>query len=169
MCELHELLPKLVNHGGYVLTPSKLFNYLPYLSSSLVPGRQEDAHEFWTALVKQLQAVVIRPHQIANHDKKLPIALQETSVIYKIYGGYLRSQILCTVCNKGSNTYDNILDLSLEIRGCNSIISALKRFTIQEGLYGDNKYFCEFCKVKQNASNNWRYGIHQIYWFELGI
>ena len=151
MCMLHEILPRIVNNNGYALSPSTLFSHLPHLSTNLVPGRQEDSHEFWTALVKNLQSAVIKPHQIANHGKKLPISIQETSVIYKIWGGYLRSQILCTVCRKGSNTYDSIIDLSLEIRGCNSVQSALQKFTIQERLGGDNRYFCAHCKCKQNA------------------
>eukprot|EP01083_Nonionella_stella_P071875 193354_1 len=151
MCELHSLLPQIINNGGRVCVPSRLFNSLQYLSASLVPGRQEDSHELWTALVKHLQSAVIKPHMAANGGKKLPIAIQETSVIYKIWGGYLRSQILCTVCNKGSNTYDSILDLSLEIRGCSNVIGALRKFTVQEKLFGDNKYFCSFCNTKQNA------------------
>merc|ERR1712087_508545 len=82
---------------------------------------------------------------------KLSIAVQETSIMYKIWGGYLRSQILCTVCRKGSNTYDSIMDLSLEIRNCNSVAAALHKFTAQERLERDNKYFCSHCKLKQNA------------------
>eukprot|EP00484_Ammonia_sp_Unknown_P007860 CAMPEP_0197080238 /NCGR_PEP_ID=MMETSP1384-20130603/214025_1 /TAXON_ID=29189 /ORGANISM="Ammonia sp." /LENGTH=1078 /DNA_ID=CAMNT_0042519121 /DNA_START=1 /DNA_END=3237 /DNA_ORIENTATION=+ len=151
MCELHDLLPQIINRGGSVIVPSRMFNYLPYLSNSLVPGRQEDAHEFWTALVKHMQAAAIRPHTERYPGKKMPIALQETSVMYKIFGGYLRSQILCTACNKASNTYDSILDLSLEIRGCRSVVSALQKFTTQEKLIDDNKYFCAQCNRKQNA------------------
>eukprot|EP01084_Bolivina_argentea_P300534 518240_1 len=150
MCELDTLLFNIINRRwDFALSPTKLFNNLPLLSSSLIPGRQEDSHEFWTALIKHLQYSVIKPHK--NRNKKLSISIQETSIIYKIWGGYLRSQILCTICNKGSNTYDSIIDLSLEIRGCNNIISALKKFTIQEKLIDDNKYFCQYCNKKQNA------------------
>ena len=153
MCELHRLLPQIINHCGYVCTPKSLFHRLSYLNPALTPGRQEDAHEFWTALAKHLQSAVVRPHTIGprGQRKKLPITVQETSVMYKIWGGYLRSQILCTVCRKGSNTYDSIIDLSLEIRGCHSVVAALQKFTVQERLERDNRYFCAHCKVKQNA------------------
>ena len=76
--------------------------------------------------------------------------IQETSFIHKLWGGYLRSQIKCCKCGYESNTYDSILDISLEIKGP-SIRTAFKHFTDPEVLDGDNKYQCDNCKKKRRA------------------
>lgn len=71
--------------------------------------------------------------------------VQETSAIHRMWGGYLRSQVKCCKCGYESNTYETILDLSLEIKGT-SVHSALKNFTDPEILDGENKYKCtQFC------------------------
>ena len=58
---------------------------------------------------------------------------------------------MCLECNYKSNTYDSILDISLEIKNCNSMISALKHFTCIESLYGENKYYCPKYQKKCDA------------------
>lgn len=76
--------------------------------------------------------------------------IQETTFIHKLWGGYLRSQIKCCKCGYESNTYDSILDISLEIKGP-SVRSAFKHFTDPEILDDDNKYNCDNCKKKRRA------------------
>lgn len=76
--------------------------------------------------------------------------IQETTFIHKLWGGYLRSQIKCCKCGFESNTYDSILDISLEIKGT-SVRSAFKHFTDPEILDDDNKYQCDNCKKKRRA------------------
>lgn len=39
--------------------------------------------------------------------------VKETTVLHRIFGGYFRSQVKCSVCGHESNTYDAFLDLSL--------------------------------------------------------
>lgn len=76
--------------------------------------------------------------------------VQETSVVHKIWGGYLRSQIKCCKCEYESNTYDSILDISLEIKGP-SVRTAFNHFTDPEILDDDNMYNCSNCKKKRRA------------------
>lgn len=57
----------------------------------------------------------------------------------------------CTVCLTCSNTYDPLLDLSLEIVRADSLTKALNRFTAVEALEGDNKYHCSHCNKKVRA------------------
>ena len=76
--------------------------------------------------------------------------IQETTFIHKLWGGYLRSQIKCCKCGYESNTYDSILDISLEIKGP-SVRSAFKHFTDPEILDDDNKYNCDNCSKKRRA------------------
>lgn len=63
----------------------------------------------------------------------------------------MRSQVKCTVCSTCSNTYDPLLDLSLEIVRADSLTKALNRFTAVEALEGDNKYHCSHCRKKVRA------------------
>ena len=51
-------------------------------------------------------------------------------------------QVKCTDCGFESNTYDPILDISLEINRAASVEKALQRYTAGEALDGANKYRC---------------------------
>lgn len=46
---------------------------------------------------------------------KLAQDLQESSLIYKIFGGKCRSQVHCMECDYKSNTFEPFLALSLDI------------------------------------------------------
>lgn len=50
----------------------------------------------------------------------------------------------CDVCKHNSDTYDPILDLSLDVRGgISSVTEALKSFVHKDRLTGTEKYKCE--------------------------
>ena len=51
-------------------------------------------------------------------------------------------QVKCQDCQYESNTYDPILDISLEISRAASVEKALQRYTTGEVLDGSNKYKC---------------------------
>ncbi|ETO22039.1 ubiquitin hydrolase Ubp16 [Reticulomyxa filosa] len=126
-------------YSTFPTTPDLLFcNLRGTISKQLRPGRQEDAHEFLRYLLDAFQMSALK------HEKK------KTTIVHKIWGGYLRSQVKCCACGKESNTYDSILDLSLEMKDC-SVTEALKHFTAKESLEGNNKYFCKQCNTLQKA------------------
>lgn len=81
-------------------------------------------------------------------------ALRETTFVHKIFGGKLRSRITCMRCKHNSDTFDPILDLSLDIRRCDTLGDAMNLFTEIEELRGSEKYRCEKCKVLVNARKN---------------
>lgn len=147
--ELTTLLPRMLKKSYGSIQPSNVFKNLRSLSKEkrLRPGRQEDAHEFLRILMDSLQTSVLKSHNA----KKLSMPIQETSCIYKIWGGHLRSQVKCDHCHFESNTFDSLLDLSLEING-DSVNKALISFTRKERLTGDNRYHCERCKTKRDAT-----------------
>ena len=84
--------------------------------------------------------------------RKLPPAVAETTFIHRAFGGRLRSQVVCSVCLRASTTYDPFLDLSLEITRATSLKKALERFTEKEKLAGANKYKCEHCRTRVEAT-----------------
>jgi ubiquitin C-terminal hydrolase len=117
------------------------------------PGRQEDAHEFLVHLLDAMNDGELREAGINQHASgwrdRLPVArLDETTLLRRIFGGYLRNEVKCTQCGKKSKTYDPFLDLSLEVsnKACNSIADAVREFTRKETLDSQNRWRCPSCK-----------------------
>jgi ubiquitin carboxyl-terminal hydrolase 36/42 len=53
-------------------------------------------------------------------------------------------QVICTKCDKTSNQYESMMDLTVEIHGdAASLEECLDQFTVKEWLDGDNMYKCE--------------------------
>ncbi|KAK4797526.1 hypothetical protein SAY86_029852 [Trapa natans] len=76
----------------------------------------------------------------------------EKSLVYKIFGGCLRSQVKCLQCNNCSNKFDRFIDLSLEIAKADSLQKAIRHFTAPEQLDGgERQYQCQNCKQKVQA------------------
>jgi len=69
--------------------------------------------------------------------------LAETTWVHKLFGGRLRSRVTCHDCGHNSDTFDRILDLSLDIFKCSSLREALRRFVAVDHLKGVDKYKCE--------------------------
>ena len=76
-------------------------------------------------------------------DRKLEQKVAETSWVHRIFGGQLRSRVTCHVCGHHSDTFDSILDLSIDVYNMPSLKDALKKFTAKDYLKGADKYKCE--------------------------
>ncbi|KAG0584355.1 hypothetical protein KC19_3G205100 [Ceratodon purpureus] len=146
MCALQEHVRQALASSGGAVSPSNLVKNLRCISKSFRMWRQEDAHEYLRCLIEGLHNCCLPPGVKSNS-----AVSQERSLIHKIFGGRLRSQVKCTVCSTCSNTYDPLLDLSLEIVRADSLTKALNRFTAVEALEGDNKYHCSHCRKKVRA------------------
>ena len=124
--------------------PMEIINSLPVLSKgSMRRGRQEDAHEATRLILDGMQRSILaraglQPGAVGAH--------AETSLVHRILGGYLQSQIKCPACAYESNTWDAFLDLSIEIRKRDdSVTKALERFAKVEVLDKDNMWKCGGC------------------------
>jgi len=61
-----------------------------------------------------------------------------------IFSFLLKKQVICTECDKNSNQYENMMDLTVEIHGdAASLEECLDQFTAKEWLHGDNMYKCD--------------------------
>ncbi|KAJ3192731.1 Ubiquitin carboxyl-terminal hydrolase 42, partial [Irineochytrium annulatum] len=87
---------------------------------------------------------------LAGHPK-LEEKVKEETVIHQIFGGYLQSQVKCMKCGHPSNTSETVLDISLEIKKCETLEKAFRHFTKPELLTKDNRYRCSKCKVLVDA------------------
>ncbi|TFJ82051.1 hypothetical protein NSK_006717 [Nannochloropsis salina CCMP1776] len=129
--------------GRSPISPKAIVGNLKALNRHFRVGRQEDAHEFLRHLLDALQNGCL---QAARVKSNAPGRLAETTFVHRIFGGYLRSQVRCTQCGHCSNTYDNFLDLSLEIHGkVGRLEEALARFTAVETLDRANRWKCPAC------------------------
>lgn len=81
----------------------------------------------------------------------------------------MRSRVVCSKCQKPSDTFDSFLDVSLDVNrgGRPRLVNMLQGFIKEDRLEGDNKYHCEkwvapaccadlSCKAKANATKSFR-------------
>ena len=128
-------------------SPMQLIRGLRHTSKQFRHGRQEDAHEYARCLLESCQ-------KEGTSGRKNSHQLNAKEIIRNVFGGKLCSQVKCLAssCNHISNTFDPILDLSLEITRASTLTKALQRFTAVEYLDGENKYECEKCRARVRAS-----------------
>lgn len=77
--------------------------------------------------------------------RKLPVELKHSTSVHQLYGGRLRSRVECQRCGKPSDTFDACLDVSVEVRKCDTLAQAFDKFIQIDKLDGANKYKCETC------------------------
>lgn len=102
-------------------------------------GRQEDAHEFLRFSLDGMQTSAAANMQPPAKTE----AQKDATWMNKIFGGKLRSRVSCLSCKQDSDTYDNFMDLSLDVAKTASVKEALKSFVKIDQLSGSNKYKCE--------------------------
>ncbi|EJD01524.1 cysteine proteinase [Fomitiporia mediterranea MF3/22] len=139
---------------GRAFTPLPITRNLNSIAKHLRKGRQEDAHEFLRYAIDSLQKSCL-----AGYPPKIDHKLAETTWVHKIFGGQLRSRVTCQQCGYNSDTFDSILDLSIDIYNISGLKEALKKFTAKDYLKGADKYKCEKCKRPVNAEK--QFTIHE--------
>ncbi len=77
------------------------------------------------------------------YQSKLDPKIAETTWVHKLFGGRLRSRVHCLSCGHNSDTFDSILDLSVDILGVSSLNDALRKFVAVDHLKGADKYKCD--------------------------
>eukprot|EP00978_Attheya_sp_CCMP212_P016642 scaffold43752_cov51-Attheya_sp.AAC.11 len=151
------------NNPGGAIAPRNFVKVIPTLGGSgghkFRPGRQEDAHEFLVHLLDAMKDGELGfagiDQRVSGWRDRLPIPrLDETTLIHRMFGGYLRSQVCCTNCDYRSNTYDPFLDVALEVskKSSNSVPAAFAEFTRKERLDSANQWKCSGCKKRVCAS-----------------
>ncbi|EEH54020.1 uncharacterized protein MICPUCDRAFT_20295, partial [Micromonas pusilla CCMP1545] len=140
--EMGEHVSRALGREGrrHTIAPATFVKNLRALSKTFRKGRQEDAHEFARCL---LDAMHKRCVDAARPKPKEGSARSETSFVWQVFGGRLRSRVACKTCGKMSDTFDSFMDLSLDVARSRSVQSALKSYTAVEVLDGANKYKCE--------------------------
>ncbi|KAF8165558.1 hypothetical protein B0H34DRAFT_780385 [Crassisporium funariophilum] len=153
-CNLRAVAVRAHKAGGASFSPSTITNNLQTIAKHLRKGRQEDTHEFLRYAIDSLQKSCLH-----GYPPKIDPKIAETTWVHKLFGGRLRSRVTCRDCGHNSDTFDRILDLSLDIFKCDSLREALRKFIAIDYLKGADKYKCEKCKKYVNAEK--RFTIHE--------
>ncbi|KAF3620804.1 hypothetical protein FXO38_32166 [Capsicum annuum] len=91
---------------------------------------QEDAHEFLLCFLNRLES-------------------RCSDIVQQVFCIHLFSKLRRCNCGRYSNTYESLIDVSLEIKDVDILHSALESFTRVEKLDDPEiKFSCERCKVK---------------------
>lgn len=141
LCAVREHVEDSLASSGGVVSPWKLVENLNHFCSSFQRYQQEDAHEFLQCLLDRLCSCV----EFSLQDK--PSSSLNNSFIKQIFGGRLRSRLKCCNCGHCSDTFEPLIDLSLEIEGVDTLSTSLESFTKVEKI-GDveEKFTCGNCK-----------------------
>ncbi|KAM4631981.1 ubiquitin carboxyl-terminal hydrolase 42 [Discoglossus pictus] len=153
MCILQSHITEVLSNSGGIVRPIAIVKDIQKIAKHFRPGGQEDAHEFLRYAIDALQKCCLKGNNSVNR------YTQGTTFIHQVFGGYLRSRVKCLNCKAVSDTYDQYLDITLEIKMAHSVNKALEQFVKPEYLEGDNAYNCSKCKRKVNASK--RFTIHR--------
>ncbi|TIC73760.1 cysteine proteinase [Wallemia mellicola] len=140
--------------SGGSFAPAPVVRNLKAIARHMTVGRQEDAQEFLRYAVDALQA-----SYLSNYPKTVKEKHSESNPIHKIFGGKLRSRVLCQNSKHASDTFDTFLDLSVNVKGCSNIQESFKSFTALDRLEGANKYKCENCKKPVAATK--QFTVHE--------
>ncbi|CAM0913124.1 unnamed protein product [Alopecurus aequalis] len=147
LCALQNHVKTALQSTGKIVTPSQIVKNLRCISRSFRNSRQEDAHELMVNLLESMHKCCL-PSGVPSESA----SAYEKSLVHKIFGGRLRSQVKCTRCSHCSNKFDPFLDLSLDIGKATTLVGALRNFTEDELLDGGKKqYQCERCRQKVEA------------------
>uniref|UniRef100_A0A383WM21 ubiquitinyl hydrolase 1 n=1 Tax=Tetradesmus obliquus TaxID=3088 RepID=A0A383WM21_TETOB len=158
LCQLQVLCKRMAEAPvGSEVSVRPLLSHLRRFAKTLSLGRQEDAHEFFYSLLNTLEAI-----QLTNYGGKerFDMRTQETTLVHHVFGGYLRSQVVCGGCGAASRRYEACLDLQLEVPGgVDRLEDALARHTAEEVLDGDNRYACDGCGRRCRACRSTRFEV----------
>ncbi|KAA8522873.1 hypothetical protein F0562_009296 [Nyssa sinensis] len=147
LCAIQKHVRRALESTGRILAPKDLVSNLRCISRNFRNARQEDAHEYMVNLLESMHKCCL-PSGVPSESP----SAYEKSLVHKIFGGSLRSQVKCMQCSFCSNKFDPFLDLSLEIVKADSLYKALAHFTAKEHLDGgERQYQCQQCKQKVRA------------------
>ncbi|CAG7910355.1 unnamed protein product [Brassica rapa] len=147
LCAMQRHVRTALQSTGRSLAPKYLVSNLRCVSQNFRKCRQEDAHEYMINLLECMHKCCL-----ASGVPSESSDAYRSSLVHKIFGGSLRSQVKCAQCSHCSDKFDPFLDLSLDISRADSLQRALLRFTAVELLDNGSKvYQCERCKQKVKA------------------
>ncbi|KAL1518008.1 hypothetical protein ABEB36_001696 [Hypothenemus hampei] len=152
ICAMRKTLQESQQRNVTSIRPILIYNKLRLVCRNLVPGRQEDAHEFLRYLIEAMEKAYLQ--RFKNHSQ-FDSKVKETTPLNQILGGYLRSSVRCLKCGHVSTTIQHFQDLLLDIRKAQTLDEALEMYFSREKL-DDESYHCEACQKKVQATKQFQ-------------
>ncbi|GFZ17151.1 ubiquitin-specific protease 20 [Actinidia rufa] len=144
LCALRNHVELSLTSMGGIVSPWKLVGNLSYFSSNFRRFQQEDAHEFLQCLLDRLENCFTY-----SKTKDTTLPSEDENLVKQIFGGRLISKLRCCNCGHCSDSYEPLVDLSLEIENVDTLPSALESFTQVEKIEDiETQYTCENCKER---------------------
>lgn len=152
--ELANLYLRMIDSGSKKksIYPNRLIRRLTDINALMSEWQQEDSHEYFMSLVGRLQEDSVPKGKELN-----------SSMIYDIFGGKIKQQVICKNCDHISTTHQDFYDLSVSFSVKQK--KEHKKFTLEGSLKeffspeiikvdseGKHGYQCEKCKKTTSAS-----------------
>ncbi|KFQ51026.1 Ubiquitin carboxyl-terminal hydrolase 42, partial [Pelecanus crispus] len=157
MCIMETHVNKVLHSSISVIQPSAVINVFT-LKSFQVPLQVS----FPSCRIELLAAsfVGIGEHfePTSSYAILLDVSSQATTIVHHIFGGFLRSRVVCLSCKAVSDSYEAFLDVPLDIKVASFVTAALEVFVKPEQLDGENCFKCSKCDKMVAASK--RFTVH---------
>ncbi|XP_059546918.1 ubiquitin carboxyl-terminal hydrolase 48 isoform X2 [Myotis daubentonii] len=141
ICEhLQYLFALLQNSNRRYIDPSGFVKAL-----GLDTGQQQDAQEFSKLFMSLLEDTLSKQK---NPDVR--------NIVQQQFCGEYAYVTVCNQCGRESKLLSKFYELELNIQGHKQLTDCISEFLKEERLEGDNRYFCENCQSKQNATRKIR-------------
>ncbi|KAJ7426495.1 Ubiquitin carboxyl-terminal hydrolase 48 [Willisornis vidua] len=141
ICEhLQYLFALLQNSKRRYIDPSAFVKAL-----GLDTAQQQDAQEFSKLFMSLLEDTLSKQK---NPDVR--------NIVQKQFCGEYAYVTVCNQCGRESKLVSKFYELELNIQGHKQLTDCITEFLKEEKLEGDNRYFCETCQSKQNATRKIR-------------
>ncbi|XP_027762472.1 ubiquitin carboxyl-terminal hydrolase 42-like isoform X2 [Empidonax traillii] len=152
MCIMEAHVNKVLHSSVSAILPWAVLRGFRFIGEHFQLGREEDAHDFLCCTVNAMQRACLS----ASND--LDLSSQSTTIVHQIFGGLLRSRVICFSCKAVSDSYEAFLDVPLDIKAASSLTAALEDFVTPEQLDGENCFTCSKCEKEVAASK--RFTVH---------
>ncbi|NXE98540.1 UBP42 hydrolase, partial [Menura novaehollandiae] len=142
MCIMQAHIRKVLCSSASAILPGAVLRDLKFIGEEFEYGRQE----FLCCTRNAMQRACLRGHS------NLDFSSQETTIIHQIFGGFMKSRVMCFSCQAVVDSYKAFLDVSLDIRAASSLTTVLEDCVTPKQLHQKECFKCSKCKKKVAAS-----------------
>ncbi|XP_051510524.1 ubiquitin carboxyl-terminal hydrolase 24 isoform X1 [Myxocyprinus asiaticus] len=136
-CQVQSLFGHLMESKLQYYVPENFWKIFKMWNKELYVREQQDAYEFFTSLVDQLD----------EHLKKIG----REQIFKNTFQGIFSDQKICKDCPHRYEREETFMALNLGVTSCQSLEISLDQFVRGEVLDGSNAYYCEKCKEKRTT------------------
>ncbi|TSK58130.1 Ubiquitin carboxyl-terminal hydrolase 24 [Bagarius yarrelli] len=136
-CQVQSLFGHLMESKLQYYVPENFWKIFKMWNKELYVREQQDAYEFFTSLVDQLD----------EHLKKIG----REQIFKNTFQGIFSDQKICKDCPHRYEREEAFMALNLGVTSCQSLEISLDQFVRGEVLEGSNAYYCEKCKEKRTT------------------